>query len=83
MKRYHLRQVTAALDTHWGLRLRRGRVTDDKHDGRWDAAYSRTGFVVSGNIPGRGYGFWRFSSLARIVRAFELDEVISTMAADQ
>ena len=77
MTRYRLAEVRAALHEHWGLGLRRGgAVSDGGHDGRWDAAYSRTGFVVSGDIPGRGYGDWRFTSLVRVVRAFELAKLI-------
>src|SRR5262249_27363785 len=66
-----------ALHEHWGLSLHRGGATsDDKHDGRWDAAYSRTGFVVSGHIPRRGYGDYRYATLRSVVHAFELAKVI-------
>lgn len=57
MTRYRFAEVSAALRAHWGLALYRGgEMGDDEHDGRWDVTYSRTGFVVYGDIPGKGHG---------------------------
>ena len=78
MTRYAFDEVRAALDSHWGLSLHRGGdLTDLGRDGRWDTAYSKTGYVVGGQLPGKGYGYRRFSSLAAVVRACELAKVIT------
>jgi len=76
--RYTFDEVRAALSKHWGLRLARGggEGTDGVHDGRWDVAYSRTGFVVDGQFPRRGYSHQRFRSLRGVVSAWDLKKVI-------
>lgn len=79
MTRYAFDEVRAALYEHWGLSLHRGgpdRI-DGKRDGRWDTAYSQTGYVVGGDLPGRGYGHQRFRSLSAVVRVCGLDKVIA------
>jgi hypothetical protein len=55
-KRYAFDEVRAALHKHWGFALQRGGVsTDLERDGRWDTSYSKTGYVVSGYMPGYGH----------------------------
>lgn len=79
MTRYAFDEVRSALTKHWGLSLHRGGEMGDgdvKHDGRWDTAYSRTGYVIGGELPGRGHGFQRFSSLVAVVRSCGLAKVI-------
>lgn len=56
--RYRFSEVRSALREHWGLALYRGGEGgggDGEHDGRWDVTCSRTGFVVYGDLPGRGH----------------------------
>ena len=78
MTRYGFDEVRAALHGGWGLTLHRGgSMTDLGHDGRWDAAYSKTGFVVGGNLPRRGYGYERYRSLANVVAAWDLAKSIA------
>lgn len=79
MARYTFDKVKAAIREAWGFQLRRPMRPDARYDGRWDASYSRTGLIVSGNRPGRGYGHWRYRSLAHIVRVYELEGVIATL----
>ena len=74
MTRYTFEEVRAALREYWGLSLLRGGPdrADGRHDGRWDTVHSKPGFIVSGSIPGRGTGHWRFRSLKDVVRISEL-----------
>jgi len=78
MTRYTFDEVRAALREHWGLALYRGESTRaaDKHDGRWDVVHSKTGFIVGGNMPGRGHSYRRFRSLKDVVRVSDLTKVI-------
>lgn len=79
--RYSFDEVRAALLKHWGLALHRGGdLGDGKHDGRWAIEYSRTGFLIRGQLPGIGYGFQRFEALADVVRACDLAAVIERAA---
>jgi hypothetical protein len=74
--RYRFDEVKAALLEHWGLALHRGgELSDMGRDGRWDRAYSRTGFIVLGEMP-RGYGCRRYTALAGVVVAWDLEKVI-------
>jgi hypothetical protein len=76
--RYVFDEVRAALRKHWGLSLHRGgEMTDLGRDGRWDTCYSKTGYVIGGQMPGIGYGHRRFSSLAAVVRVCDLAKVIT------
>lgn len=78
MTRYAFDKVRAALQDHWDLSLYRGGdFADDDRDGRWDSQYSRTGFVVGGNLPRRGHGYQRFRSLIDVVGAYDLAEVVA------
>lgn len=78
MTRYTFDQVRAALHDHWGLSLHRGGdLTDLGKDGRWDTAYSKTGYVVGGQLPGRGYGHQRFQSLSAVVKGCDLIKVLA------
>ena len=78
MTRYAFDEVRAALRSHWGLALHRGgELTDLGRDGRWDTAYSKTGYVVAGQLPGIGYGHRRFSSLTAVVRVCDLAKPIT------
>lgn len=80
--RYAFDEVRAALKKHWGLSLHRGgELTDLGRDGRWDKAYSKTGFVVGGNLPGLGYGYIRYRSLVDVVRSCDLAGVIAKKRA--
>jgi hypothetical protein len=75
--RYRFAEVSVALRKHWGLALYRGgEMGDGKHDGRWDVTYSRTGFVVYGDLPGKGHGGVRYETLAQVVASCGLTEVI-------
>lgn len=75
--RYSFDEVRSALRAHWGLSLHRGGdLTDLGRDGRWDKAYSKTGFVVGGNLPGLGHGYARYRTLGDVVRSCDLAEVI-------
>lgn len=77
MTRYAFDEVRSALRAHWGLSLHRGGdLTDLGRDGRWDVSYSKTGYVVGGNLPGLGHGYMRFQTLADVVRSCDLAEVI-------
>lgn len=77
MTRYAFAEVRAALRSHWGLSLHRGgEMGDGRHDGRWDTAYSRTGYVVGGQLPGLGHGYRRFATLADVVTGCDLAAVI-------
>jgi hypothetical protein len=76
--RYDFAEVRSALREHWGLSLHRGgELTDLGRDGRWDKAYSKTGFVVGGNLPGLGHGYVRYETLGDVVRSCGLSEVIA------
>jgi hypothetical protein len=78
MTRYGFDEVRSALHKHWGLSLRRGGdMTDMGRDGRWDTAYSKTGYVVGGDLPRRGHGYQRFRSLGAVVRAWDLAKVVA------
>lgn len=80
--RYSFDEVRSALRAHWGLSLHRGGdLTDLGRDGRWDKAYSKTGFVVGGNLPRRGHGYQRYRSLSDVVEAWELAKVIAKKRA--
>jgi hypothetical protein len=75
--RYSFEEVRAALQKHWGLHLYRGgELGDGQHDGRWDVTYSRTGYVINGELPRGGYGSVRYPTLARVVIACDLAPVI-------
>lgn len=77
MTHYAFDEVRAALRDEWGLSLHRGgSMTDLGHDGRWDTAYSKTGFIVGGHLPRRGHGYQRFRTLMDVVRAWELDKTL-------
>jgi hypothetical protein len=77
MVRYRFVEVRSALREHWGLALYRGgEVGDGQHDGRWDVTYSRTGFVVHGDLPGSGLGGVRHETLAHVVAYRGLAEVM-------
>ena len=77
MTRYRFDEVRSALHKHWGLSLHRGGAMKfDEHDGRWDVVYSKTGFVVGGDLPGFGHGYRRFESLTAVVRACDLAALI-------
>ena len=76
--RYRFAEVSAALRSHWGLSLHRGGdMGDGTHDGRWDTAYSKTGYVVGGQLPGIGHGYRRFATLADVVTACDLADVLT------
>ena len=76
--RYDFEAVKRALNDEWGLTLRRGgEMTDLGRDGRWDTAYSKTGFIVGGDLPRRGYGYQRHRSLADVVDAWGLAKPIA------
>ncbi len=78
--RYSFEEVRAALHSHWGLSLHRGGdLTDLGRDGRWDVAYSKTGYIVGGQLPGIGHGYRRFESLADVVRSSNLAAAIRKM----
>lgn len=81
MRRYAFTEVRSALLKHWGLSLHRGGngMTDGKHDGRWDVTYSRTGYVVGGQMPRGGHSYRRFESLHDVVTAWELTKVIAEL----
>jgi hypothetical protein len=75
--RYVFAEVRAALRSHWGLSLHRGgKRGDGAHNGRWDTAYSKTGYVVGGQLPGLGHGYRRFATLASVVAAYNLAAII-------
>lgn len=79
---YGFDEVRDALRDHWGLSLHRGGdLTDLGRDGRFDTAYSKTGYVVGGNLPGRGHGYVRYRTLGAVVRACDLVEVIAKKRA--
>jgi hypothetical protein len=77
--RYAFNEVREALRDHWGLSLHRGSSdrADGDHDGRWAVEYSRTGYVVGGDLPRRGHGYQRFRSLSDVVRVWDLDKVVA------
>jgi hypothetical protein len=76
--RYGFDEVREALKKEWGLDLHRGGdMTDLGRDGRWDTCYSKTGFVVGGNLPGIGHGYRRFPTLGRVVHVCKLSKVIA------
>ena len=78
MKRYAFDEVRAALRKHWGMSLHRGGdMTDLGRDGRWDVAYSKTGYVIGGTLPGHKYGYRRYETLDDIVRSCDLAKVIA------
>ena len=77
--RYTFDEVKRALHGHWGLGLHRGGEWGDgdrRHDGRWAVEYSKTGFVVSGQMPRGEYGFRRYETLGHVVAVWELATVI-------
>jgi hypothetical protein len=75
--RYAFDEVRTALDNEWGLSLHRGgEKGDGEHDGRWDSAYSKTGFIVGGDLPRRGFGYQRYRSLADVVASWGLGKSI-------
>ncbi len=77
MMRYTFHEVREALHSHWGLSLHRGgEMGDGVHDGRWDPTYSKTGYVVGGDMGRGGLSYRRFTTLASAVRAFELANAI-------
>lgn len=78
MTRYAFDEVRAALHKHWGLSLHRGGdMTDLGRDGRWDIAYSKTGYIIGGQLPGVGYGHRRFTTLGAVVRVCDLTKAIA------
>lgn len=57
-----------ALRSCWDLSLHRsGEMGDGTHDGRWDTAYSKTGYVVGGQLRGLEHGYRRFTTLVDVV----------------
>jgi len=77
MTRYTFDEVKRALLKDWGLTLHRGgEMGDGTHDGRWDTCYSRTGFVIGGQLPGIGHGYRRYETLNQIVRSCDLKKAI-------
>lgn len=79
MPRYTFDEVKRALRQHWGLSLHRGgEMGDEQHDGRWTIEYSRTGYVIGGDLPGVGHGFRRYETLGQIVRSCDLAKVIGS-----
>lgn len=73
MPRYRFDEVRAALHKDWGLSLHRGGAMPfDDRDGRFDVCYSKTGYIVGGNLPGIGHGYRRFESLVDVVRVSQL-----------
>lgn len=80
MPRYRFDEVRAALHTHWGLSLHHGGdLTDLGRNGRFDVAYSKTGFVVGGYLPGKGHDYRRFTTLLDVVRTCDLADVIAAL----
>ena len=78
MTRYAFDEVRTALSKHWGLSLHRGgEMGDDKHDGRWDTCYSKTGYVVGGQFPRRGHSHQRYRSLVDVVTSWGLEKPIA------
>lgn len=78
MTRYAFDEVRAALHDEWDLALYRGgALTDLGRDGRWDTAYSKTGYVIGGSLPGRGHGHQRFRALSDVVRVYRLAKAIA------
>jgi len=78
--RYTFAEVRAALHKDWGLSLHRGgAMGNGKHDGRWDVTYSKTGYVVGGQMPRRGHSYQRFTTLLDVVAAWELAKVIDEL----
>jgi hypothetical protein len=51
-------------------------MSDGAHDARWDVTYSKTGYVVGGQLPGIGHGYRRFATLADVVATCDLAAVI-------
>jgi hypothetical protein len=81
MPRYTFDEVKRALHEHWGLALRRGGEMGDgdaRHDGRWTVEYSRTGYVIGGDLPGTGHGFRRYETLGQVVKSCDLEKVIGS-----
>ena len=78
MPRYAFEEVRAALQECWGLGMYRGTADkgDGEHDGRWTVEYSKTGYIVHGNMPGKGHSYRRFPSLAAVVRVCDLESTI-------
>ncbi len=80
--RYAFDEVRAALKKYWGFEIQRGRASPDhalpgrERDGRWDTSYSKTGYVISGYMPGYGHRHKHYRSLASIVRGCDLAKVI-------
>jgi hypothetical protein len=73
MPQYRFDEVRAALHEYWGLALYRGGdLTDLGRDGRWDVAYSKTGYVVGGSFPGKGHSYRRYKSLVDVVGSCDL-----------
>jgi hypothetical protein len=78
MSRYTFDEVRSALRDYWGLSLHRGgEMGDGQHDGRWDTCYSKTGYVVGGQLPRRGHGHQRHPSLADVVASWGLAKDIA------
>jgi hypothetical protein len=78
MPRYVFDEVRSALHACWGLGIYRGGAGggDGEHDGRWTVEYSKTGYIVHGNMPGIGHSYRRFASLAAVVRTCDLEKAI-------
>lgn len=75
-------EVRDALREYWGFTLQRGGAsTDLERDGRWDTTYSKTGYIVSGYMPGYGHRHKHYRSLAAIVRGCDLTETLAKAAA--
>ena len=75
---YTFDEVRVALREHWGYSLQRGgSSTDLERDGHGDTSYSKTGYIISGNMPGYGYRHKHYRSLAAIVRGCDLTNVIA------
>lgn len=68
MGRWTETDVRSVLRSHWGLYLDR---CDPTARGRRVSEW-RSGWMVSGDIPGYGHGYRRYRSLAEIVRMFDL-----------
>jgi len=82
--RYTFDEVRAALNDEWGLSLHRGgKMGDGAHDGRWDTTYSKTGFIVGGNMPRKGHSYRRYRSLVDVVSSWNLAKPITNRRAAQ
>lgn len=73
--------VRAVLREHCGLELCRSTTPANQAglaDGRLAPELSRTGYIVTGNRPGKGYGSRRYGTLRRVVWAYELTALLAS-----